>query len=59
MTLHVVAGDAPVRVEVGGVAVEGAEVPAHYRSGGLFVASEQLTGDVDVYVGLDRSTLAG
>lgn len=57
VTLHVVAGDAPVRVEVGGVAVEGAEVPAHYRSGGLFVASEQLTGDVDVYVGLDRSTL--
>jgi cellobiose phosphorylase len=57
VTLHVVAGDAPVRVEVGGVAVEGTEVPAHYRSGGLLVASEQLTGDVDVYVGLDRSTL--
>lgn len=57
VTLHVVAGDAPVRVEVGGVAVEGSEVPAHYRSGGLFVATEQLTGDVDVYVGLDRSTL--
>lgn len=59
VTLHVVDGDAAVRVEIGGVPVEGDEVPAHYRSGGLLVTTEQLTGDVDVYVGLDRSTLGG
>ncbi|MGV8978891.1 MAG: GH36-type glycosyl hydrolase domain-containing protein [Cellulomonas sp.] len=58
---RVEAGDSPVRVEVGGRALPGVEVPARYRHGGLRIDVAELGTDpgavIDVRVGVDRSTL--
>ncbi|CAN5419544.1 hypothetical protein BH11ACT1_BH11ACT1_22570 [soil metagenome] len=58
---RVEAGDAPVRVEVGGWPLPGVEVEARYRRGGLRIDLAELGTDpeavIDVHVGTDRSTL--
>lgn len=56
---HVEPGSAGVRVMADGAALSGAEVPAHYRRGGLSITTADLTGVavLDVHVGVDRSTL--
>jgi len=42
-----------------GAALSGAEMPAHYRRGGLSITTADLSGVavLDVHVGVDRSTL--
>ncbi|HEX5332964.1 MAG TPA: hypothetical protein VFW79_10000 [Cellulomonas sp.] len=58
---QVEAGDAPVRVEIGGWPLPGVEVFAAYRRGGLRIDLAELGTDpaavIDVHVGTDRSTL--